>query len=177
MAVSLTNARFEVMFRTQLANTIGTASAQNTVTDLFVSGTTALPALKKTLTDGATANKADNVWHDRRTITAGANSDLDLNNGSLFNAHGVALALTRVVWFLMRLTAPATGVRLVVGNAAADPWLAWFGAVAHTEEVRGILLKENQIDAWTVSGTSKVLRINNPTGSSITYDIAVVGSP
>ena len=100
-----------------------------------------------------------------------------LNNGSLLNAFGQALALTKVAWILIRLTAPATGARLLVGNAVANAWLAWFGAVTHTEEVRIVLCKDNQIDQWTVSGTSKVLRINNPTASAIVYDIVILGSP
>ena len=129
------------------------------------------------LSNGTAADQATNFWHDKRSVGAAANDDLDLNNGSILNAFGQALALTKVAWVLIRLTAPGAGIRLVVGNAPTNPWLAWFGAVAHTEEVRTLVFKDNQIDQWTVSGTSKVLRINNPTASAVVYDIVILGSP
>jgi hypothetical protein len=170
-------AKYFLDFNAALTASYGTNATQNTIVDSLVTGGQDFAAIKNTLDDGTAANQAQEFWHDRRSVAGGANDDLDLNNASLTNAYGQTVAMTRAVWFLLRLTSPATGVRLVIGNAPTNTWTAWFGAAAHTEEVRDITFHVNQIDAWTISGTNKVLRINNPTGSAIQYDIIVIGSP
>ncbi len=55
--------------------------------------------------DGDEANEADALWHDRRTLGAGAAETLDLAGGTLEDALGTALALA--------------GVKLLVVKAAA----------------------------------------------------------
>jgi len=170
-------AKYFLDFNAVLTEAFGTASAQNSIPDALVPGSTNFAAIQNVLSNGTAANQATNLWHDRRSVGAGANDDLDLNNASILNAFGQALALTKVAWVFFRIVTPATTVRLVLGAAASNPWQAWFGATTHTEEVQNLFFKDNQIDQWTVSGTSKVLRVNNPTASAVIYDIVILGSP
>lgn len=167
---------YYLSFAAQLIETWGTGTAQNTVVDALIAGTTSFPALKNQLTDGNAANQAHQFWHDCRSVAGSANDDLDLNGGTMTNVFGVTVTMTKVAWVLLKLVTPAVGVRVVVGNAASNAWTAWFGAQSHTEECRDTLFKVNQIDQWTVDSTHKTLRINNPTGSAISYHIAILGS-
>jgi hypothetical protein len=56
--------------------------------------------------DGSDPNQADALWHDRRTLAAGAGEALDLAGGTLEDAFGAALALA--------------GVKALVVHAAVD---------------------------------------------------------
>ena len=163
---------FNLAFQTQLQQVM----AQNTVNDRLQAGAGKFTKINKTLTNGTGTGKATNVWHDQRTLTAGSTDNLVLGSGSaLLNAFGVAIGFTNIKWVLIRVTAPAAGQRLVVGNAASNPWLAWFGSTSHTEEVRSVLLKSNDVDGWNVN-PNNTLAINNAGSGSLTYDIAVVGN-
>src|ERR1043166_3451946 len=48
------------------------------------------------LASGTGANQADQSWSDERTLTTGANEDLDLTGTALQNAFGVNIAFARV---------------------------------------------------------------------------------
>jgi hypothetical protein len=148
-------------------------TSQSPITDRLVAGTNGFATLNKSLTNGTGANKARYRYRKQRTVNNGANDDLDLT--ALVDDFGVTITFALVKWILIRIVTPATGVRVVVGNAASNVFTGWFGAAAHTEEVRDQIFKCNQIDGWTVSGTVKMLRINNPTGSPIVYDIVILG--
>ena len=150
--------------------------AQNSQVDLLQAGLGNFAAYSKQLSDGSTAGKAHVCWHDQRTLAAAGNDDIVLGSGStLVDAFGVTIAMTRVVWFLLRVVTPAVDKRVLIGNHPTTPWQAWFGATTHTEEVRSFTFKENQIDAWTVAA-SDTLRVNNPGSVTAVYDIVVVGN-
>src|SRR5437016_14596233 len=109
--------------------------AQNSQPDVLVPGTPSFPSIGDTFTYGTGAVQAKNIWHDTRTVLSGANDDLVLNGGSLTNAFGTALALTKVNLFFMRVRSPVTGANLAIGHAAANVWPAWFSATTATDNV------------------------------------------
>lgn len=149
------------------------ALSVSTIPDRLVAGSPSFAALTKTLANGTGANKANKRYWHNRTVANGTNDDIDLT--TLTDDFGSTINFSLLKWVLIRLSAPATGVRVVIGNAGTNSFVGWFGAAAHTEEVRDQLWRVNQIDGWTVDNTHKILRINNPTGSPIAYDIALLG--
>lgn len=166
----------QAKFNLAMNATLQQSGPQNVAVDNFEAGKGKLTKISKSLTNGTGSGKATNSWHDQRTLTAGSTDNLVLGSGStLLNAFGVAIGFTNIKWVLIRVTAPAAGQRLVVGNAASNPWLAWFGSTSHTEEVRSVLLKSNDVDGWNVN-PNNTLAINNSGSASLTYDIAVVGN-
>jgi hypothetical protein len=161
-----------------LAVTYTEKTLQNFVQDRLVAGSGNFKKLQKSINaTGTAANQGKFLYHDQLTVQPATNTDLILNSATntFVDAFQLPLQFTAVKWFLLRLTAPAAGVRIVLGNAAGQPWPAWFGQSNQTMEVRDELFMVNQIDGWTVVAQDK-LRFNNPTASAITFDIAIIGS-
>lgn len=133
----------------------------------------------QSLADGTGNNQADKIWHDTRTLSPGANDDLDLTAlaNTIFGST-VTINLVKVKAILIVNTAAAAGEDLVIGNGPT-PFLGPFGAGAHTLrcEADSCLLLANRVDGWTVTNvTADILRINNAGTGEITYKIAVVGT-
>lgn len=130
-------------------------------------------------TDGSGANQIANVFSDTRTISASSNDDLDLN-GVLTNALGASVALTKVRAIVVKAAAGNTN-DVVVGAAASNAVSTIFGATTHTVKVKpgGILaITAPDSTAYGVTaGTADILRIaNSGAGTSVTYDILILGS-
>ena len=70
-------AKYFLDLNAALTESFGTVSVQNTVIDALVPGTSTFAALKNTLTNGAAADQAANLWHDKRSVAATTNDDLD----------------------------------------------------------------------------------------------------
>ncbi len=132
-----------------------------------------------TLTNGTGANQASQQWHDRRTILASSNDDLDLA-GVLTNAFGVTLTFTKIKAIGIKANA-ANANDVVVGNAAANGVSTIFGATTHTLKIKpgGIMiLTAPDVNGYGITAaTADILRIaNGGAGSSVTYDIVIVGT-
>lgn len=130
--------------------------------------------------DGTAVDQADKVWHDTRTVNAGANDDLDLNalTNTIFGST-VTINFVKIKAILIINTSTTSGDELRVGGAASQEWLAW--VLAAGDKVRlgadSALLISSKKDGWTVTnGSSDTLRIHNPGASPITYKIAIVGT-
>jgi hypothetical protein len=135
---------------------------------------------KKSLADGTLSNQADKVWHDQRTLSAGANDDLDLNAlvNTLFGST-ITINLARVKALLVINEATAAGEDLVLGAAASNPFLGPLGGAAHTLrcEADSCILLVNRVDGWPcTNGSADVLRINNAGAAANTYKIAIIGT-
>jgi hypothetical protein len=132
-----------------------------------------------TLDDGATADHANGLWHDLRTVAAAANHDLVLSGlaQTLFGS-AITVGFTAIKGLLIVNTAAVAGEDLIVGAAASHPWGAPFGATTHQVRVPAgaCLLLVNSKPGWTVtSGSADVLRVANAGTGSIAYKIALVG--
>lgn len=131
------------------------------------------------LADGSGNNQVDAIWHDERTVAGGAQDDLDLSNltRTLFGAAvSVALARVKAILIVNRSTAP--GDDLTIGAAPANAFAGPFDGSATAKVVCGAdsaLVLCKKVDGWDVTGTSKILRIDNPQAGAITYRIVILG--
>lgn len=146
--------------------------------------TTARAPLSKTytatLTNGTGAGQADLVFSDTRTIAASSNEDLDLN-GVLTDALCTTISLLRVKALLIAASA-ANVNNVVVGAAAANPWVGIFTATGTVTLRPGALFlyAAGQADATAaavVAATGDLLRVTNSgAGTGVNYDIIVIGA-
>lgn len=146
---------------------------------------TPVSALNKTystaLTSGTTAGKADRIWHDQRTLSASATEDLDLA-GSLTDALGGSAVFAKIKGIVVAAAAGNTNNVLVGGVSAG---LSTFLSPAATGiitlrpgAVFAVFAGVADSTAYAVTATTAdLLHIANSTsGSSVTYDVIVIGT-
>jgi hypothetical protein len=131
------------------------------------------------LTNGAAADQADTIWSDQRTVAAGTNDDLDLTNltHTLFGST-LSIDLVSLKAILLVNMSTASGSNLHLDSSVANACTAPFSGSATSLVVIGAdsaLLLSSKKDGWTVDSTHKMLRIANPSASSITYSIVILG--
>ena len=134
---------------------------------------------KVTLGSGTGAGNADLLWNDTRTINASSNDDLDLV-GSLTDALGTTFSPVRIKGLVVSAAA-ANSNNVVLGAAAATQWAALLGTTG-TVQVRpgatfavfaGVADTTGYVCA---AGSTDLFRVaNGGAGTSVTYDIIVVG--
>ncbi|MFE5628474.1 hypothetical protein [Streptomyces sp. NPDC056543] len=132
------------------------------------------------LENGTTAGKADRVFHDQRTLAASANETLDLA-GVLTDVYGVALTFAKVK-FIAISASSANSNNVVVGANASNDWVGLLNA-AGTLTLRpgaSFCAMSGSADATgmaVTAGTGDLLKVaNSGAGSSVTYDIVIVGT-
>lgn len=134
-------------------------------------------ALSKALTNGVGANQADMVWSDQRTITASSTDSLDLA-GSLTGAFGTTLTFARIK--VVVIAASASNTNNVNLTRPASNGVPLFLAAGD-----GIPVRPDGMVCWVArdatgvavtAGTGDLIDIvNSAGGTSVTYDIAIVG--
>lgn len=134
----------------------------------------------RSFADGTGTDQADKIWHDSRTLAAGASDDLDLNTltNSIFGST-VTINFAKIKAILIVNVATTTGEDLTVGGAASQEWTAWVGAGGDKVRVPAdsCLLISNRKSGWAVTnGASDTLRITNTGAGPITYRIAILGT-
>lgn len=134
--------------------------------------------LTQTFTWGTGNQQAKEYWHDTRTITAGANDDMDLAGG-LTSPLGATITFTAIKAFLLLIDAHDGTKSLRVGpQGVANAWQGWHGGVAagNYNTVHEWMVMVNSYSGWAVTaGTGDILRINNPGGTSVSYHIWILG--
>lgn len=135
---------------------------------------------KVSLTDGAAAGQANRVFSDRRTLAASGAEDLDLA-GVLLDAFGATITFARIKGLYIAAAAANTN-NVVIGADATNPWAtllnatgtvtlrpgASFAAFAGAADGTGYAV---------TAGTGDLLQVaNSGAGSSVEYDIFVVGA-
>ena len=128
------------------------------------------------LLTGVTAGKADLVFADTRTLTASSTESLDLAGG-LTDAFGAAITFVEVVAILIK---PASGNtnNVLVGGAASNGFATPFGDASDVIKVtpKGFLMLVSDEGYAVTAGTGDLLKIaNSGSGSSVTFDIVIVG--
>ncbi|MEM7227255.1 MAG: hypothetical protein AAF432_00425 [Planctomycetota bacterium] len=138
-------------------------------------------ALALTLTDGSGANQAQTMWHDRRTLAAGASEDLDLAGG-LTNGLGETITFTNVRALIIKNN-DTVNTTLGVGNASTNAVSTIFGNVSDLIVVRpeGVfaLYCGNDTNPYAITaGSADILQIARGLGSpsDTTYDIIIIGT-
>ncbi len=141
------------------------------------------PQISKTLnlTNGTTAGKADRLFTDRRTLAASATENLDLA-ASLADPFGATITFAKVK-LLYIVASAANSNNVVIGGAGSNGWTTPFGDATDKLVLRPgafVLLGAGAADATgyavTASTGDILLVANSGSGSSVTYDIAIVGT-
>ncbi len=134
-----------------------------------------------TLADGTGVGAANVMFAGQRTLAASTTEDLDLNGTALQDVLGVNVGLLRVKALYVAAAAGNTN-NVVVGAAATNPWATLLNATGTVTLRPGakLLVTAGAADAttWAVTaGTGDLLKIaNSGAGTSVTYDIIVIGA-
>jgi hypothetical protein len=131
------------------------------------------------LTDGTGLNAANRLWTDRRTLAASATENLDLA-AVLTDAFGSAITFARVKALIVS-AATANTNNVLVGGAASNGFINWVGDTSDIVVVRpgGLfaLIAPDATGYAVTASTGDILKVANSTsGTSVTYDIAIVGA-
>lgn len=127
------------------------------------------------LANGTGADQANQVFSDTRTLSSGANEELDLS-GVLTNAVGESVTFTKVKLILIRNKGTT---HLSVGGAASNGFVSLFGDATDIINVRAggvfLLTAPDATGLAAAGGTADKFKILNSAGASIDYDIVIVG--
>lgn len=149
-----------------------TAHGLSTVTDPVSSDYTL------SLSSGTGANQASNFFHDQRTLSASASEDLDLA-GVLTNGFGTTLTFTKIKAIIIHAAAGNTN-NVVIGGAVSNTFINWVADPTDKIVVRPggtfILVAPDATGYGVTAGTADLLHIaNSGAGTSVTYDVVIIG--
>ncbi len=131
-------------------------------------------SITKSFTDGTGASKAQAAWTDIRSLATTTSEDIDLT--ALTNAFG-DLAFTSVKLLIINVLTATTGYRLLVGGASSNAWSAFVddpSDIVHIGAGSAFVITD-WIDGLDVDSTHKVLKVENPSGGTVQYEIIVLG--
>jgi hypothetical protein len=156
-----------------------TASYTNTTA---APGTGAVPfslARRTALLSGVATGQADKIYTVSNTIAASGTTNLDLA-GSVTDVFGVTFTIVKLKMLIIRAAAANTN-NVVVGPPASNGLSGLFGGTTPT-----ISIMPGGLFAWAAPGTTAPTVIaatgdlltftNSSSGSSVTYDVTVVGT-
>ncbi|MET9954214.1 hypothetical protein ABZ135_22060 [Streptomyces sp. NPDC006339] len=132
------------------------------------------------LESGTTAGKADLRFADTRTLAASATEDLDLA-GVLTDVYGQAITFARIKGIFVSAASTNTN-NVVIGAATSNAWATLFNATGtitlRPGDTFAAISGAAQATAWAVTaGTGDLLKVaNSGAGSSVSYDIVIVGA-
>ena len=142
-------------------------------------GTTQFPVNYQkgfTWASGVAANQADFFWSDQRTLTTGANEDLDLA-GSLTSHLGGTVTFARIKAILF-FAAAANTTNITISRPASNgvPFLS-AASDAFVLLPGGCFLLTNPSAAGiaVTAGTGDLINVANSAGASGVYDVLLVG--
>jgi len=130
-----------------------------------------------TMANGTGADQENMMWTDTRTISASSSDDLDLAGG-LTNAFGDTITMTAVKGIFIFAAAGNTNNLLIGGDAAAVAnWVGNANDIVVVKPGGMFCLYDPSAAGYGVTGTSAdVLQIaNSSSGSSVDYDIIIIG--
>ena len=136
---------------------------------------------KQVFANGTGSGQAAAVWHDERTLTASSSESLQLTtSGGLIDGVGGTLNLSFVKAIIIKAAAGNTN-NVVVGGLATNCFIGPFGscAVAASQTIQpgGYWVAVAPNTGWAVTAsTGDLLKVaNSSSGTSVTYDIIVIG--
>jgi hypothetical protein len=145
-------------------------------------GTSAVPfsLIKRTnLLSGVGANQADKIYTVSATLAASGTTNLDLA-GSVTDVFGVTFTIVKLKALIVRAASGNTN-NVVFGPAAANGLVGLFAGTTPT-----IAVMPGGTFAWAAPGTTAptvtagtgdlLTFTNSSSGSSVTYDVTVVGT-
>lgn len=133
------------------------------------------------LADGTTAGKANRLFTNQSTIAASGADSLDLA-ASLIDAFGATITFAKIKLLYVSAAAANTN-NVVIGGAASNGFITPFGDATDKLVLRPgafVVLGAGVADATgyaVTASTGDLLAIaNSGAGTSVTYDIAIVGT-
>lgn len=166
-----------------MAKTINATVALSVVADLVDTldlGATTFPLRYSPayqFADGTGAGQAKNVFTDTRTLAASATENLDMA-GALTDPMGVVVTFTSIRALMIR-AAPDNVNDVLVGGHATAALAALFGDATDKARVKpgGAVLWVAPAGYPVTATTADLLTVaNSGGGSSVTYDIIVLGT-
>lgn len=141
----------------------------------LASGVNSVPSFSNNYEDGTGAGKVNKEVFFFRTITAGSNWDLDLTSG-LTDVENNSVVFTGIKELLIGVISADWTKKVKWGAAASNSWQGSLSAGA-TQDVYSTYRHPPKADAggWTVDGTHKTLRLNNPGASDIQVFLIILG--
>ena len=121
------------------------------------------------LTNGSGISQGNQWATLGSTVAASGNWDIDLTD--LDNVYG-AVNLSKVKIFLLHLDEPDGALYVNIGSTVANQFDAHHTGV---QEVWSTYYHENVYDGWTVDGTNKIIRVQNPTASAVALSGWIAG--
>lgn len=130
------------------------------------------------MSSGVGANQADKIFSDTRTIAASGTDDLDLA-GVLIDPLGATITMARLKLLIVK--AAAANTNNVVMGVGTNPITTILGGTTPTLNIRpgGLLvLAAPDVTGYVVTAaTADILRFaNSGAGTSVTYDVILVGA-
>ena len=128
--------------------------------------------------DGGGVDQASKIFHDERTLAASANESLDLAGG-LTDAFGALLTFAGIKGLIIKAAAGNTN-DVLVGGAASNGWATWAADPTDVVAVKPggllVLLAPTAAGYAVTPSTGDLLKIaNSSSGTSVTYDIIIIG--
>ncbi|MCI0685727.1 MAG: hypothetical protein L0Y54_00600 [Sporichthyaceae bacterium] len=164
-----------------LTSKLAVSAVTNRVNDLALSDPADILNYVKSipLANGTGANQADRDFHKQNTLAASATEDLDLAGG-LVDAFGAAITFARVK-ALVVAAAVANVNNVEIGGAGVNSFINWVADATDKIRVRpgGVfaLFAPDATGYPVTPATGDLLRIGNGgAGSSVTYDVIIIGS-
>lgn len=127
---------------------------------------------------GTGANQADKLWHDTRTLAASASENLDLA-GVLADAFGDTFTLARIKALLVAAASANTNDVNVSsdGTNGVPLFLALGDGIKVLPGGLFLWVSPNAASVAVTAATGDLLTVANSTGgTSVTYDVIVVGA-
>jgi hypothetical protein len=138
--------------------------------------------LSQGIATGTGAGQANKLWHDTRTLAAGANESINVYSfGGAVSGVGTAFALTKVFALFIRNKANTATSLTIGGEGSANAWVSWCGGNGHTVTIPPggcLLLIAPDATGFVVgNANNNLLKITNADGANpVTYDIIVIGA-
>lgn len=155
-----------------------TVYTPSSVTPTTASKTTKQSPAELELGSGTGNGNCDIEYLGQRTLAASANEDLDLRGG-LTDHFGTTLQFVSVKGIWIKASSSNTN-SVVFKPAAASGFLVGFGAAAHqfTIPPGGVFMVTYPVTGWAPgAGATDLLNFaNSAAGSSVVYDLHIVGS-
>jgi len=130
------------------------------------------------ITSGVGANQADRIWRAQRTIAASATDSLDMA-GTLVDVYGTTFTLARIKGLMVAASGSNTNNVNVTRSAAngLPIFLAASDALVLRPGGAFLWFAPDAVGIAVTAGTADLLdMINSAGGTSVTYDIMVIGA-
>lgn len=132
------------------------------------------------LASGTGANQADQLYSDTRTLAASASEVIDVWVATAQNDPlNRNTAMVKIKAILIKAAAANTNNVVVGPDAGSNPFIGPFGSSANTLSVPpgGWVMLAAPVSGWAAGATASNLTITNSAGgTSVTYDIQIVGT-